>query len=113
MKGGFFVGLVIVALICVGLWFFVFHKPSAVIDEATATCISEKSVVFVQDGCVHCESQKALFGDTWRLVHTVDCKLTPEPCVGESITATPTWIIGGQKIEGMLSVSELKSLTGC
>ena len=67
--------------------------------------------------CRMCAKQKALFGDAASLLPYVECK--PEGrggpqasvCVAQRIKLYPTWIIGGDRHEGLLAADTLAALS--
>lgn len=93
------------------LSFFVLNKSSPNVEKQTAECIGNNSVLYVQLGCHACETQEKMFGNNYQYINVVDCFFEQEKCM--EITATPTWIIGGEKYRGIQSLDKLKELTGC
>lgn len=79
--------------------------------QSTAECIGENSVLYVQLGCHACETQENIFGESLEYITLIDCWYERDKC--EGITATPTWIINGEKYVGVQSIEKLKELTGC
>ena len=82
-------------------------------SNEVAKCIGENSILYTQLGCHACETQKDLFGESYQLLNKIDCYYNPEKCIDTNITATPTWIINGEKYVGVQSIEELKELTNC
>ncbi len=67
--------------------------------------------------CPHCADQKALFGTAVALLPYVECDPRspigqPQVCARANIRAFPTWDIGSQRFEGVLSLEGLARLTG-
>lgn len=67
--------------------------------------------------CPACASQKALFGDAFRHVRSVECDprgkdANPLLCNQKGIRAYPTWEIGGRMYEGVFSLQQLAQLSG-
>lgn len=67
--------------------------------------------------CPHCQNQKTLFGAAASRLPYVECDPRgsngqPAACQAAGVQAYPTWVIGGQKLKGELSVSELARLSG-
>ena len=91
--------------------YFTLNKTSPEIDKEVAQCIGENSLLYVQLGCSHCEDQEKMFGDNYQYLNVIDCFFELEKC-GE-ITATPTWVIKGQKYSGVQKIDKLRELTGC
>ena len=106
--------VVIVLAIIIGIYAFkYFNKDNTNPTEKLMQCIAGKSVLYIQTGCGHCEDQKAILGTYYSLFTNINCLENQQECAKESIRATPTWIITGQKYEGKKTISELKQLTGC
>lgn len=67
--------------------------------------------------CPHCTDQKAMFGKAQRYLPYVECDARspigqPQVCAQAEIRAFPTWDIGGNRYEGVLSLEDLARLTG-
>ncbi len=67
--------------------------------------------------CPHCQDQKAMFGRAAALLPYIECDARsptgrPQVCEAAGVRAYPTWDIGGQRYEGVLSLDELARLTG-
>lgn len=91
--------------------FLSLFKPEINTEEEVARCIGEKTTLYVQLGCPHCDDQEALFGENIKHIEVIDCFYERESCIG--ITATPTWVIKGEQHTGKKTIKELKELTGC
>jgi len=100
--------LIIVAVI---IFYLLIKSPSQNTDAETAKCIGENSVLYIQLGCHACEIQEEMFGTNYKHLRVVDCFYEQDKCFG--ITATPTWLIDGEKYLGVQSIEKLKELTGC
>jgi hypothetical protein len=87
------------------------NTPQKTTSDEVAQCIGQNSIVYIQNGCHACLNQENLFGDSYKYLNVIDCFYTPEKCSG--ITATPTWVINGEKYIGVQSIDKLKGLTGC
>jgi uncharacterized membrane protein len=67
--------------------------------------------------CAHCQEQKARFGSAARELPYVECDprgvgARPDLCSLVGVRAYPTWVVGGQRREGVLSLEELARLSG-
>jgi hypothetical protein len=82
-------------------------------DKDIVKCIGSKAILYTQLGCHACETQEQLFGDNYQYLDVIDCWYEREPCTENNITATPTWIIDGEKTVGVQTIEKLKELTGC
>jgi len=80
-------------------------------SEEVAKWIGNHSVMYSQTGCIHCKEQLDLFGDNAKYLNIIDEK-DMQKFIDAGITATPTWIINGQKYVGKKTIEELKELTG-
>lgn len=100
------IGIIIIALIA-------FTKNPVKTDAETAKCIGSKAILYTQLGCHACKTQEDLFGENYQNLNVVDCWYDNEACINNNITATPTWIIKGEKVIGVQSIGKLKELTGC
>ncbi len=99
-------------LVVVGFAIFIMTRPSTPITtEEVAKCIGEKSTLYVQLGCSHCKTQEDMFGNNTKYLNTIDCFYERDKCV--DIQGTPTWLIDGQKYEGVQDINTLRNLTGC
>ena len=105
-------GVTILIIIAILIFAFVIlTKPTSGVSGETAKCIAEKSILYVQKGCVHCANQEKMFGSSYKYLNTIDCFYKPEMC--SAITGTPTWVINGQSYVGIQSIERLKQLTEC
>ncbi|OGG89109.1 hypothetical protein A2592_03205 [Candidatus Kaiserbacteria bacterium RIFOXYD1_FULL_42_15] len=96
-------------------------KPSAPLPVDTfAQCLKDKGATFYGAyWCPHCQSQKALFGKSAKLLPYVECS-TPDGqsqtqvCIDKKITGYPTWeFADGSREGGELSFAKLAEKTGC
>jgi hypothetical protein len=67
--------------------------------------------------CPHCQAQKQMFGGAGSRLPYVECDprgtdARPDLCQAAGVRAYPTWAIGGQKIEGEVSPTDLARLSG-
>jgi hypothetical protein len=85
------------------------------VSSETSKCIGKNSVLYIQLGCHACEIQKNLFGENYQYLNVIDCfdENERQKCIDAGITATPTWLINGEKYTGVQSIEKLKELTGC
>ena len=103
----------IVIIAVIGIAWFVINRNTAEIPKDLAQCIGQNSEYYGQYGCPHCATQKEMFGPNFKYLNSVDCFYAREYCDEKNITATPTWIIQGQKYTGVQSKEKLMQLTGC
>ena len=105
---------------------FLFAKksqaPSAVHGnlDAFAQCLKDKGAIFYgASWCPHCQAQKALFGDSEKLLPYVECS-TPDGqsqtqvCADAKIEGYPTWVFAdGSRQSGEQTLEALAQKTGC
>jgi uncharacterized membrane protein/glutaredoxin len=93
-------------------------SPEAARLAALADHLHESgAVVYGAYWCPHCQSQRAMFGAAASKLPYVECDprgsaARPAACQAAGVRAFPTWVIGGQTIEGTLSIEELARLSG-
>lgn len=113
------IGVSIIAIISLGgvVWF---QKTSSGKLDGFAQCLKGKGAIFYGAfWCSHCQSQKALFGDSQKYISYVECstpdgKKQVEECNKEGIKGYPTWKFSdGSIVEGELSLQELSEKTSC
>lgn len=100
----------------------VLGQPPAVEDpysKALALHLSERGAkMYGASWCPHCIEQKELFGASARRVPYVECSpggqgtRQASACAAAAIKQYPTWIIGGQRFEEVLTLPRLAELTG-
>ncbi len=108
--------VIVVALILLVAGIIIFYKnlsPVVETPEEVAKWIGNHSVLYVQTGCIHCTEQEELFGENVKYLTIIDCVDAEgrQECIDNQIHSTPTWIINGEKYEGVQSIEKLKELT--
>jgi len=104
---------IIIILAVIILSILVLIRPHPETEKEITECIADNSILYVQLGCHACKAQEDLFGENYHYLNIVDCWFEKEECLKQEIQATPTWIINGEKIIGVQTLEQLKSLTGC
>ena len=112
-------GIVVASLILI-IGGIVYAKRQPGAYDELAQCLKDKGAVFYGAfWCPHCQSQKALFGKSARLLPYVECS-TPDgqgqtlACNEKKIEGYPTWIFAdGEKISGEIPLERLAEKTGC
>lgn len=66
--------------------------------------------------CSHCIEQKTLFGPAAKDLPYVECdakgvNARPDLCQKVGVKAFPTWVIGDQRREGVVSLADLAALS--
>lgn len=84
-----------------------------------AKCLTQQgATMYGAYWCPYCQSQKSMFGDSFKYINYVECdpsgpNAQPQLCTQNNIRGYPTWIIHGTHYEDVLSLQTLSSLTGC
>ena len=86
--------------------------------DTFAQCLTDKgAVMYGAEWCAHCKEQKAVFGDSFRLIKYVECPDNTQFCIDKGVQGYPTWLIGtSTKLEGFdesKTMKELSDATGC
>ena len=95
---------------------FIFAMPSGVAGGSELALArhlrATGAVMYGAYWCPHCQEQKALFGDAARELPYVECDPSgvngrPDLCEKAGVKAFPTWVVGGQRFEGVQSIGAL------
>lgn len=107
--------IALIALIIIIIGFIYVYKNinQPVATEDFAKCLASKSIVYSSSICPHCQEQKKIIGPNYKYINEIDCYTNPEECVKANVTGTPTWIINGNRIEGVQTLAQLEQLSGC
>jgi thiol-disulfide isomerase/thioredoxin len=111
--------LVLVVILAGTIWLAVLPKKPGPLDTF-ASCLSASGTKFYGAfWCPHCQSQKALFGRSTRLLPYVECS-TPDGksqlpiCTDAGVTGYPTWVFAdGTRESGEFSLKHLSEKTQC
>ena len=96
----------VLAIAGIGIGFANSNKPGPVDDFAK--CLTEKgAVMYGAPLCKYTAGQKAMFGNSMRLIDYRD--FTKDP----NVKITPTWLISGEYYQNVQTFDRLSSLTGC
>ena len=82
-----------------------------------ATCLKDAGAVFYGAfWCPHCQEQKQLFGTAVDALPYVECSLEngkdqTQACIDKKIARYPTWEFHGERVEGVLSLTDLSQRT--
>ncbi len=110
-KSTLFTILILIAIVAFAIIFLTKKPPET--DEEVVKCIASKSTIYTQFGCRACDMQKEMFGENSKYLNEVNCFYDRQACEKEEILATPTWISGRKRVEGIQSIEKLRELTGC
>ncbi|HEY4498185.1 MAG TPA: protein disulfide isomerase family protein [Candidatus Paceibacterota bacterium] len=104
-------GLVLLVLFA-GAWG---SKKNAGELDAFAQCLTAKgAVMYGAEWCPHCQNEKAVFGESFRLVKYVECPDNPQLCLETGIQGYPTWTFpDGRKLVGEQGINKLAEASGC
>ena len=99
---------VIIVLIIGGIGFsYINSKKPGPLDDF-AKCLTEKgAVMYGAPLCKYTAGQKAMFGNSMRLIDYRD--FTKDP----NVEITPTWLINGAYYQNVQTFDRLSALTGC
>ena len=84
-----------------------------------AKCLTENNIKeYGAFWCSNCAEQKKMFGKSFEFVNYIECdargnNAQPELCQQNGIRGYPTWIIDGEKYEGVQSLENLAQYSGC
>ena len=82
--------------------------------DTFATCLFEKGAkMYGTEWCSHCQSQKKMFGKSFKYIDYIDCDKDTNECLKNGVKGYPTWIIDGEKYTGEQPLQRLASLTDC
>jgi len=90
----------------------IFIQANAIASKEDSIFIGERTTLYIQTGCSHCEKQVSIFGENKKYLNIIDCLQGDnlQKCKELGIITTPTWIIDNQKYEGFQSLRQLKNL---
>lgn len=92
-------------------------KPLASADKLAA-CLASKATMYGAEWCAPCNEQKKLFGASFSKINYVVCTASADnpqtdKCELAHVVKYPTWIVNGQKLEGMQTLDSLAKASGC
>lgn len=107
-------------LAVLGIFLMVAPKYSSGKLDSFAQCLGEKGATFYGAfWCPHCQNQKAMFGNSERLLPYIECS-TPDGngqlqvCRDADIKGYPTWeFADGSRLSGEVRLETLAEKTGC
>lgn len=101
------------------IWLVYARSGPGKLDEF-AKCLGDKGAVFYGAfWCAHCQNQKAMFGESEKLLPYVECSTADgqkqlPTCQEKKITGYPTWIFAdGSRESGEVALAKLAEKTGC
>lgn len=82
--------------------------------DVFAQCLTDKgAVMYGTEWCGHCKDQKAMFGNSFKLIRYVDCDRYQNDCVAAGVQGYPTWKINNTNYQGSQNMYVLATKTGC
>lgn len=119
MKKQITIVIAVLVLVLVGA-FFARKNTAPGQYDTFATCIKDSGATFFGAfWCPHCREQKAMFGNSARLLPYTECS-TPDGqnqtavCKENNISSYPTWqFANGERSNGTLPLADLAQKTGC
>ncbi|MCC7431997.1 hypothetical protein IT412_00565 [Candidatus Peregrinibacteria bacterium] len=79
-----------------------------------AKCITSKELImYGDDNCEHCQSQKKMFGDDFAEINYVNCAFEIDRCREKQISVYPVWQKNDNKYVGVQSFEDLARISGC
>lgn len=116
-KGWFVCRLAAVFFLVLG---FASAQPERQKMDAFAKCLAQKNaIMYGSYFCSHCDSQRELFGESFKFIHYVECSRMGSPqdvnaCRFAQIRYTPTWgFASGERLVGLQTLKTLSDKTGC
>ncbi len=124
-----FVGILLASVLVIwGIWKITWDAGAPAPDKtevsanvtALAQCLADKKVtMYGAYWCSHCQSQKKLFGDSFKYIPYVECTENDgKVCIAKGIQGFPTWLVpdaNGKETpyEGEQSFEALSKASGC
>lgn len=121
----FIIGIVALFIIILSIIYYI-KVSNSVNNTATdnlAKCLANNGAkMYGADWCPHCQDQKAMFGDSGKILIDlgiyVECDSSgpnsqTDLCLSKGIEGYPTWVINNQQYPGVKSLDQLKQLGGC
>ncbi|HEY4502259.1 MAG TPA: thioredoxin domain-containing protein [Candidatus Paceibacterota bacterium] len=112
-------GAIVVALVLLAMSAFWYRSQPGKLDTF-AQCLGEKGATFYGAfWCPHCQNQKALFGNSAKLLPYIECSTSDgkqqlQICTDAGITGYPTWeFANGERLSGEVELKVLSEKTGC
>lgn len=111
---------VLIAIIGGVILLFKSTPPPSGKYDSFAQCLKDNGAIFYGAyWCPHCQNQKAMFGNSARLLPYVECSLPDasgqtQVCIANNIQSYPTWVFkDGSRLSGEIPFATLSQKTGC
>ena len=105
-----------VIVIIIGLWVYGQYTAAQAPGQYDdfAACLTQEGVaMYGTDWCPHCQEQKRLFGNSFKLVTYINCDTNSAACENQGVTGYPTWIWDDGRVSGTQQLSSLAEVSGC
>ena len=118
MKKSMKIIAVIVILVLAIIFFTRNREVEAGRYDDFAKCITDAGAVFYGSfQCIHCTTQKEMFGSSMHYVNYVECGPLRGPqtliCQQAGVNSYPMWDINGARYSGVQQLARLAELTKC
>lgn len=106
-------------LLLAGIIWLMNRKSDGSETAKLARCLKKNGAKFYgASWCPHCNSQKAMFGSSARLLPYVECsnadRSQKKECTDVGVKGYPMWIFAdGNKVSGEIPLEQLKRYAGC
>lgn len=107
-------GVMFIILACLVL-FYVLPQFRPDYCSEQARCVAEDlketgAIYYISLGCPACARQKAIFGEYFSIIPSVDCREEPEKCIEAGVSHVPTLILNGESYTGVNSLDDLEEI---
>lgn len=83
-------------------------------EVTIATCLSSKgAVLYGASWCPYTQDQIESFKDGFEYLTYVECTEQEAVCDQNGISAYPTWVIGGTRVSGYKTPTQIAATAGC
>ena len=107
--------ILIMVLLAVATWWLT-RDDDAIAGRLDnfAQCLTDRGLVmYGAEWCPHCQTQKKMFGKSFKYINYVECPQDPKRCLAAGIEGYPTWVINGEKLIGEQDLEILSKKTNC
>ena len=110
---------VVIVIFAIGIFMLSSRDSGPGPYDDFADCLTaEGMTMYGAYWCPHCADQKKLFGSSVKKMPYVECaadgkNAQRDLCVAKGVTSYPTWIMGNDVYNGVLTLQRLAEITGC
>lgn len=112
--------LLVAIIVILGFWLLIRRQYAPGKLDGFAQCLKDKKATFYGAfWCPHCQNQKAIFGNSERLLPYVECsnpdaQSQTQVCISRGIKNYPTWeFADGSRLTGETPLEKLAEKTSC